>query len=497
MLCYAERNTIDRGEEHHMKRLSVLIMILMMTMLTQAQELDQTFVSRFEGNLTFKYPSDWMVYEDENEFLVVVSREPISSSDPVEAGQAALIFLTPQGFEAAGMTVTNVDDALDEFMGEMPEDAEESEFLSEYGRGFRFDFALSDELDFTIIGLNHNEMPLLAIMGLNQPDPDDVDTLVEVVKTARYGGDPELITDEPIDDTQLIERDGYRFSVPADWIEFEADVSFEIPGEFYTVATVLLIDESMTINPDEAVTFESVIQDELELLAEDFADDTGVVVEDGEPINGFPTQEVLMTLEHEDAIDFEYRFVLVDYEDDKVFLSAIYTEEPGTTADDLSSLREIAESVEFTGSLELGGVVEHAGLRLSYPEGFEAFTGSPTIIRLLETESNARARVVEIANPSQTLEWYPTAANGDGFEVAEVIAETYEMTADDITEVELANGRSAWHFTLVNDPLNLAVVTMAVDGGVVSMTMSYVGNNHAQMTDLLLLMASDLEVIAD
>lgn len=474
-----------------MKRWLVFIVMVMMANVTLAQDLDATFVSSYEGNLTFKYPSDWIAYEDESEYLVVVSRERISSSAPVDTGQAALIFLTPQGLEATGMTITDADDAIDEFLGEMPEDAQEMEFLSEYGKGYRFDFNLTEEMDFTIIGFNNNDMPLIAIIGMNQPDPDEVDTLIRVIKTARYGGNPELVNN-----TYAVERDGYRFEVPNDWTPDE--LSFVVPNETFLYATVLLVDENMSADAGDAVNFDSVIQDELELLAGEFIDETEVVVEDGEPISGHPTKEVLMTYVFVDGVmsfDIEYRFVLVDYGDDRVLLSAIYGEEFGITEAYMPTLREIAESLEFTTPSDPPDTIEHAGLQIPYPDGFEVFTTAPDIIRLLGIEGAMSETVIEISNPTQTQDWYPSAADGDVLDVAKEAALTYEVTTGDVTEISLENGTVAVQFIVENETTNLVFLAIDTESGIIALTASYSGDEHTAVTDLLQTMASDLEVV--
>ena len=72
-----------------LKRILGIGFILLIASISFAQD-TATFVSSYEGNLTFDYPVELVASDYDAEFLIVVSREDVNPSSTLEEGQAAL-----------------------------------------------------------------------------------------------------------------------------------------------------------------------------------------------------------------------------------------------------------------------------------------------------------------------------------------------------------------------------------------------------------------------
>lgn len=423
---------IDSIQEQTLK-LRHLILIWLIALLTtgvMAQE-TETFTSEFVGSLIVQYPSDWEAYDDRSEFMIVIARGEASINSQLDPGQAALLFMTPQALEAAGLPSTSADAAFNSLLGELPADVVESEFIAEYGNGTHYQFSIPNSMSFDVVTFDRDGIPLIAIIGANEPEEGDIETLLDVIKTARYtrgafDADSVLLSQLMIDPTY-----GYTYEVPASWLPFD-NSSFEVVGTG-DVATILLLNPESIDDISAEVNFETMIQGELELVAESMMDETEVTVVDGEDINGKPTKEVVMILDEpseDGAIPaFEYRFVLVDYGEDQVLLSAMYSESGNSTESYIPVLRAVAESFYYAPIYPLPETLEHAGLVVPYPAGYTTDTSDDNQI-VFESEDTT----ITVTNATQNIELYGNVASESLSTFAHAVAQ--ELVDDDTMTVQ-------------------------------------------------------------
>jgi len=476
----------------NIRRMILLLLLFVFVTVAYAQE-TETFTSDLAGNLILEYPSDWDVYDSREEFVTVVARGEVSINNDLEPGQAALLLLTPQTLESIGLPSNSADSALRALVGEIPEDAEIAEFTSEYGDGTRYDFDAPDQMSFTIMTFDRDGVPLIALIGMNDAEQSEVDELIEVARTTRYSegafdGTSVLLSQLIIDPTY-----GYSYEIPASW-EFIDNGSYTVRGSD-DVATILLLNPDLMEDPDAVLNFETVIQDELELVAEEMADQTEVVVEDGEDINGFPTQEVLMTLEvpSDDGSfpPFEYRFILVDYGDNQVLLSAVYSETFGATESYLPALRAVAESVFYAPIYPLAENIEHAGLSVPYPSEFTADTSNENQLVLTSDETT-----ITVNNVAQNTETFGDVATEALADFANAVAQELTDNTVLVQPVPIGTNEFAHIFTRSGeDGLETYVFVTADNGDNILLVATHTEENFEDIRQIVEAIGSQLTVI--
>ncbi len=409
-----------------LRHLILMLLIGLLTTVITAQDIE-TFTSEFVGGLIIDYPSDWLAYDSTEDFVTTVAREEVSIADDLTPGQVALLWLTPQALDFINLPSFSADAALQALLGEIPPNAIVADFLSEYGDGTRYDFGLDDEMSFIVVTFDRDNVPLIAIIGMNDSEPSDVDELLEVIKTARYtegafDGDSILLSQLIIDPTL-----GYTYEIPASW-GFLDTFSYEIRGT-NDIGTILLLNQETLAEPDAVVNFDTMIQAELELVAEAMADQTEVVVEEGDDINGYPTREVVMILSEpsEDGMipAFDYRFVMVDYGNNHVLLSAMYSDVLNSTEIYLPVLRAIAETFYYAPIYPLEEQVEHAGFVVPYPTGYEVDTNADNQIVFTSDDT-----IITLSNEAQSIETYGDVGGESLITFANSVAQ--ELTGDDL-----------------------------------------------------------------
>lgn|GEM_PF-3160425 len=477
----------------NLRRIIILLLSLfIVATVAFAQDEIATFTSDFVGNLILDYPTDWQAYDADREFITVVARGDISIQNDLNPGEAALLLLTPQSLEASGLPSTSADEALNALLGEIPDDAEISDFPSEYGFGTRYDFGFIDEMTFTVVTFDRDGIPLIAIIGMNQPDEANVEDLVEVVKTVRY-------TDGAFDATSVLLSQliidptyGYSYEVPASWALFD-DFSFNVVGT-ENIATVLLLTPESMETPDMPVNFETVVQAELELVADSMVEQTEVVVTNGEALNGYPTQEVVMTLTEasEDGFipPFEYRFVLVDYGDDNVLLSAIYSEAGNSTEDYIPVLRAVAESFYYAPIYPMAESITHASLTVAYPSDYTADTSNENQLIL-----SADDVTITVNNIAQNIETYGDIATESQADFASTIAQALTQSEAVVQPVSIGITDLARIFTqLTEDGIDTYLFVTAPNGETILLVASHSEDNFEDVRQILEAIGSQLTI---
>ncbi len=459
------------------KTFILMIAVLTMTIVSTAQETEtETFTSSFLGNLIVEYPSDWQAYDDENEFVTAVAKGEVSISNTLDEGEAALLFLTPQGLDFAGLPSTDANSALQALIGEMPPETVESELISEYGNGTQFEFGMGNDMSFIIGAFDRDGIPLIAILGMNNAPEADVEILFNVMKTVRYtqGAFDNVniaLSQRVVDPTY-----GYTYFVPANWNQYD-DFGFEIIDTFDTGTVFLLNADTLEEDEDfDEINLETMVQAELELIAPDVTDDVEVIIEDIDEINGYPAREVLMFLDEDEATEetppFEYGFILVDFLNDQVLLVAMYTPpEIGTTSiyDYLPTLRAIAESFYYGPFETFDSELDHAGLTLPYPSDFLVDVSDENQIILSKDDIT-----MTINSPQKNIELYADVAEGDMSDFATFIASENGFGELDVQVIPIGHPNLTRLFTTpLGETDTFTAIFIESDAGVITLIATY------------------------
>lgn len=458
-----------------LRKLILMTMVLAMAMVSTAQE-TETFTSSFLGNLIVQYPSDWQAYDDENEFVTAVAKGEVSISNTLDEGEAALLFLTPQALQFAGLPATDATSALQALMGEMPPETVESELISEYGNGTQFEFSMDNDMNFIIGAFDRDGIPLIGVIGINNAPEDDVEILFNVMKMARYTQGAFENANIALSQRIVDPTYGYTYFIPSSWNQFD-DFGYEVVDTFDTGTVLLLNSETLGEEEDfDEIDLETMVQAELELIAPDITDDVEVTIEEIDEINGYPAREVLMFLDEDKATEeippFEYGFILVDFGNDQVLLVAMYTPpEIGTTSIDdyLPTLRAIAESFYYGPFEKFDSELDHAGLTLPYPSDFLADVSDENQIILTKDDIT-----ITVNNAQKNKNLYAEVAEGDMSDFATFIANNNGLSELEVQVIPIGHPNLTRLFTTpLGETDTLTAIFIESDAGVITLIATY------------------------